>query len=116
MARQANRWSEAQAEKILDRADRAKSDRRYADARGINAPRLTWWRTRLGRPRRAPKKSAGSNRARSSKPVFVEVTAPQATPAAVVEILLTNGRQLRVSAGLDPMLVGELANALEDRC
>jgi len=34
----------------------------------------------------------------------------------ILEVLLTNGRQFRISDEVDPVVVGQLADALEGRC
>jgi len=111
MKRQGKRWTAEYAGDFLDKADRAQSDRAYADARGIAAERLGWWRRRLGRPRRRPA-SGGP----SSALGFVEVTAKRPTSATTLEVSLTNGRQFRISGPVDATEVGQLADALERGC
>ena len=107
MGKRPNRWTASYAGRILDEADRAESDRSYAARRGIKAQRLTWWRSRLERPRR--------ERTRGTEAGFVELKARPATPTTVVEVLLLNGRQLRISDQADAAAIARLADALE-RC
>jgi len=111
MKKKNKRWTAAYASKILERADRARSDNAYAEARGINGQRLSWWRKRLGRPRRAAVPGASSGQAS-----FVEVTAKRPAPAVTVEVLLANGRQVRVSEHVEPEVLARIADALEGRC
>ena len=113
MKRHGKRWTAAYAGDFLDKADRAQSDRGYAEARGVAAQRLAWWRKRLGRPR--PRRRPES-RATSSAPGFVEVTVKRPTSATTLEVSLTNGRQFRISGPVDATEVGQLADALEGRC
>lgn len=47
---------------------------------------------------------------------FVEVKAKASAPATVVEVLLVNGRQVRVSDQVDAAALARLADALEGRC
>lgn len=108
MGKPAKRWTAAYAAKMLDSADRAASDQAFARRRGLPAQRLSWWRRRLGRPRRRPPRPS------SAAAEFVEVTG-LAAPPEMVEVLLSNGRQFRVSVGVDAELIGRLADALEGR-
>lgn len=96
---------------MLDRADRAKSDNSYAESQGINGQRLSWWRKRLGRPRRA-----GVKRAKGAARKFVEVRAKPAALTITLEVLLANGRQVRVSDQVDPEVLSRIADALEKQC
>ena len=112
MGKSGNRWTAAFAGKILDEADRAKNDRVYAKAHGINEHRLWWWRRRLDRSRR---RLARAKKGRH--PVaFVEVASKQSTFGSPLEVLLRNGRQFRISDQTDAKIVGRLAAALEGPC
>ncbi len=113
MKKQEKRWTAAHAGKVLDKADRAKSDRAYADADGIAAQRLGWWRKRLGRPRPGRRPGSGGTR---SEVAFVEVMAKRAISETTLEVTLTNGRQFRISGPVDAIEIGRLADALEGRC
>ncbi len=118
MAKQQKRWTADHAGRVLDQADRAPSDQSFADRIGINAQRLSWWRGQLDRPRRGQR----LDRERTEPVAFVEVTQVanaaigRASSGMVVEVLLTNGRQLRVSEQIDAERLARLANALEGRC
>ena len=111
MSKQKKRWTAAYAGTILDRADRARSDSSYAASRGLNGQRLSWWRKRLGRPRRG-KVSATT----PAEVAFVEVATTAPWSATTVEVLLANGRQLRVSNQIAPHLLAQIAAALESTC
>jgi hypothetical protein len=108
MGKQKKRWTAAYAGRVLDKADRAKSDRAYADKRGFNAPRLAWWRMQLKRPRRGRRAAVDET--------FIEVRSKPVAPSTSVEVLLANGRHLRVSDQIDPAVVARLADALESSC
>ena len=111
MKKQGKRWTAAYAGEVLDKADRAKSDRAYADARRISAQRLAWWRQRLSRPRRRSGSAGAVQRVE-----FVEVAAKRPASTTMLEVLLTNGRQLRFTDQVEPETVGRLADALEGQC
>ncbi|KAA3628037.1 MAG: hypothetical protein DWQ08_07615 [Proteobacteria bacterium] len=108
MGKPKKRWTASYAGGVLDKADRAKSDRAYAARRGINAQRLAWWRKQLKRPR--------GGRAASCETTFIEVRSKPVASATSVDVLLTNGRHLRFSDQIDPAVAGRLADALESRC
>jgi hypothetical protein len=111
MKTQQTRWTAAYAGKLLDRADQAESDNAYAVSRGIHGQRISWWRKRLGRPRRAM-----AARAASAGVAFVEVRAKKPAPSTFIEVVLGNGRQVRVSDQVDPGVLARIADALEGRC
>jgi hypothetical protein len=107
MGKRGKRWTASYAGKVLDDADRAATDQSFARRRGIPAQRLSWWRRRLDRPR-------GRRSTRSPARVeLIEVTGQLASTPVMVEVLLSNGRQFRVSVGVDAELIGRLADALE---
>lgn len=112
MEKQKKRWTASAAGAVLDDADQAASDRVHAEANGINIGRVAWWRSRLRRPRRKSGKRIES----PPKIAFVEVKAQPVATATTVDVLLPNGRQLRVSDRIDPALVAQLADALETQC
>lgn len=113
MAKQPKRWNDRYAQQILNAADRAASDRAFAERRGLDPQRLSYWRTRLERPRR-PKAATASSA--SDAGAFVEVKPKPVAQSTVVEVLLVNGRQLRVSDQADAAAISRLADALEGRC
>lgn len=116
------RWSEVEAARVLDEADNSGlSDSAFAKEAGTSLPRMTWWRSRLQRQiarRSKPRECAGRD--------FVEVrTLPKPEPRAspelprtseprLVEVVLRNGRVLRVPGELDPERLVSLAAALEE--
>ena len=111
MAKYSTRWTAETARKALDRADRARSDHAFARASGINAQRLAWWRKRLDRPRAG---RSGAERSRAS--TFVEVVGKPSARPATLELLLRNGRQVRVSTDIEPAVLARIADALERTC
>lgn len=111
MTNATKRWTASRAGEILDAADGERSDQAYATATGVTLGRIGWWRARLARPR-----LRASKRAASAKVAFVEVKSPPPSAATTVEVLLSNGRQFRVSERIEPALVGRLADALEKSC
>ena len=74
----------------------------YCRRRGVSVCSFHAWRRRLGGPRRATK-------VRPAEFIPVEI---HPSPANI-EVLLTNGRVLRVPSGWDAEAVGRLAVALE---
>jgi transposase len=82
------------------------SVRAFCRAQGVNEPRFYWWRRKLGQV--DPK-----------TPVFVPVhvvTEETSEPATRgIEVVLTNGRCLRVGPGFDPHTLVTLVDLLEAR-
>jgi hypothetical protein len=80
------------------------SVRAFCRAEGVNEPRFYWWRRKLGQ-------------AEPKEPVFVPVhVVPE--PAAEsatrgIEVVLANGRCLRVGPGFDPHTLVTLVDLLE---
>lgn len=102
------RWDEAQARRIIGRADRSGlSDRAFAKREGFDPQRLSWWRRRFDEV----------DGATPSEP-FVEVRAKAQVAAPEVlgiEIELSNGRRVRVPASVDPSVLAKLLAAIEGR-
>ena len=103
-------WTEADAEAVLNRADGARSDREFALQHGVTRQRLAWWRKRLDRPR---SELSAEPSTPSSSEEFVEVVERPSGEAEYVEVLLRNGRQLRVPVTIEPDDLARLAAALE---
>jgi hypothetical protein len=84
------------------------SVRAFCRAEGVNEPRFYWWRRRLGQV--VPKEP---------EPVFVPVhvvAEPAGEPATRgIEVVLANGRCLRVGPGFDPHTLVTLVDLLEAR-
>jgi len=85
----------------------------YAPLEGVRPSSLKWWRWRLsGEARRAAAAAEG----RPTKAVFIDVGAPASAPEAPAqpgrcfEVVLRNGRVVRVPSGFSD---GELARVLE---
>ena len=79
------------------------SVRAFCRAEAVNEPRFYWWRRELQRRDQA-------------KPVFlpVHVLADKAeSPARGIEVVLANGRCLRVGVGFDPQTLVQVVELLE---
>ena len=82
------------------------SVRAFCRAEGVNEPQFYWWRRKLGQvePR---------------EPAFVpvQVVTEEVSAPAVrdIEVVLTNGRCLRVGPGFDPTTLVTLVDLLEAR-
>lgn len=80
------------------------SVRAFCRAEGVSEPKFYWWRRRL-------------EQADRPKPAFlpVHLVANEAEPAATraIEVVLTNGRALRVPPGFDPQTLMALVQILE---
>src|SRR5947209_5838344 len=80
------------------------SVRAFCRAEGVNEPRFYWWRRKLGQTR--PEETA-------FVPVHV-VTEPADEPVTRgIEVVLANGRCLRVGPGFDPHTLVALVDLLE---
>jgi hypothetical protein len=81
----------------------------FAERNGWNARTLTWWATQGLRARRAVIAAAAD----SVK--FVEVAPEREVPsrAGVVDVVLRNGRRLRIRGVVDPETLGALARVLD---
>jgi hypothetical protein len=84
------------------------SVRAFCRAEGVNEAQFYWWRRRLGRV--VPK---------GPEPAFVPVhvvTEPSDDLGTRgIEVVLANGRCLRVGPGFDPQTLVSLVDLLEDR-
>jgi hypothetical protein len=82
------------------------SVRAFCRAEGVNEPRFYWWRRKLGQ-------------AEPKEPAFVPVhvvTEPATEPVTRgIEVVLANGRCLRVGPGFDPHTLVALVDLLEVR-
>jgi len=81
--------------------------REFGEQRGIALSTLRWWRRVL--------RAAG---AAAPAVAFIEVPAPVSVPRppAVLEIVLTSGQMIRVSAGADSDTLRQVLAALQPRC
>ena len=95
-------WSASKAKRVLAAAERSGlSIEAFAREQGITPQRLYWWRRRL----REQRTSTSSNEATALVSVpqqvsFVELTAEAERPASI-EIVLGNGRIVRVPPTFD---------------
>ena len=96
-----NRWTAAEATRVLDRADRSGvSDYAFGKRHGIDPQRVRRWRKRLGRARRRV----------SANQSFVEL---RARAVERIEIELRNGRRVVVPATIDVRVAAQFADAIE---
>ena len=79
-----------------------------AERNGWNARTLTWWASQGLRARRAVIAAA-------DKVKFVEVAPERNVPSrtGVIDVVLRNGRRLRIRGVVDPETLGALARVLE---
>lgn len=81
---------------------------RFAAQNGYNSRRLSWWRWALARRAAPTSASAGA----TFVPVRVVAT-PEATSPAAIEIVLGNGRQVRVRGAFDADHLAQVLAAAE---
>jgi len=90
--------------RVLARWERSGlSVRAFCRAEGVSEPMFYWWRREL--PRRD-----------QAKPAFlpVHVLTEAEPPARGLEVVLANGRCLRVGVGFDPQTLVQVVALLED--
>lgn len=80
------------------------SVRAFCRAEGINEPKFYWWRRRLEQT--DPQKP-------SFLPVHVVRDDADPPPTPAIEVVLANGRSLRVPPGFDPQSLRALIEILE---
>ena len=92
----------------------------FARQRGIPASTLQWWRSVR---RRQAQSSNDGRRPRAKGPKFVEVatrsdpgTAERSKNAGVFEVVLRNGRTVRVPLDFDAAVLSRLIRTLEATC
>jgi transposase-like protein len=115
MARLRDRGKERLWRRLLRQWRRSgQTIRDFCDQHGVAEPSFyTWRRTIRARDRQA-RRGPGSdgNGSAAGPPLFVPV---RVTPAAPLEIVLGQGRLLRVAAGFDPATLRQLLAVLEER-
>jgi hypothetical protein len=98
------RWTETEAQQVLAEQVRSGlSDRAFGRKKGLDPQRLWWWRKRL--------EQSGKGEAVA----FVEVKPKAVVPTEVLEVQLSNGRVVSVSAAIEPMVLARLLDAIEGR-
>jgi transposase len=95
---------------IREQEASGKSVREFAESHGLAASTLYWWRSALGR-----RGAAGSDRLRLT-PVTVFGSRPSLDVGAGIEVVLGNGRRLRVPRDIDADALGRFVSALERGC
>ena len=92
---------------VRDQESSGRSVKEFAEARGLSAATLYWWRSALSRragssrPRLAEVRVLGSDTGRDSQPF---------------ELALPRGRYLRVPRDFDGESLSRLLRVLEERC
>jgi hypothetical protein len=84
------------------------SVRAFCRAEGVNEPRFYWWRRKLGQVE--PKQPEPA-----FVPVHVVTEPADDLGTRGIEVVLANGRCLRVGPGFDPHTLVTLVDLLEDR-
>lgn len=98
------RWTEVEAQDALLAVESSGlTIAAFAEREGLVAERLYSWRRRLSDAPTPPSTSTAQ---------FVEIAA---TPARLVEIVFPDGVVLRVAEGIEPRVLGGLADALSRR-
>jgi hypothetical protein len=93
--------------RVLDRWKRSGlTVRAFCRAEGVNEPMFYWWRRELRRRDQPQPQPA-------FLPVRVLADQPEA-PAGTIEIVLANGRTIRVPVGFDPHTLRQVVALLED--
>ena len=70
----------------------------FAAREGVRPASLRWWRWRLGSDAKKVRALTPLARAAGAVPSFVEVAPASETPSSRYEVVLTNGRVVRVPA------------------
>jgi hypothetical protein len=104
-------WTEAEARGVLEAQEASGlSLGEFARRHGLRTQRLRWWKSRLGKEREEL----------SFVPVRVAEPPVASKPAggeeARLEVVLANGRTLRVGPGFDEQALVRLVRALEAAC
>jgi len=113
------RWTADEAGGILDEIESlGVTDVAFARQHNLKCGRISWWRQRLDRPRRI----RGLNRQeRSLAPAseaagFVEVRMPPALTADTrIEVMLRNGRSVRIGVDVPVEAVAILLDTVEGK-
>jgi hypothetical protein len=88
----------------------------YARRHSLKPADFSWWKHELARRDRQVRREATRAVARPAPrtpPLFVPVALTTTADSAACEVLLRNGRRLRVGGGAESAWVAELAAALE---
>jgi transposase len=86
---------------------------------GFDGRQLTYWKWRLGQkskratPKKAARKQGKPKRARAKAAGFVPVKLPTTAAAPALEIMLSNGRTVRVPSGCDGTWLAEVLAAAD---
>jgi hypothetical protein len=100
---------------IREAARSGLSIREFCRQRRIKEPQFYWWQRRLHeRQQRQGRRGRGSTRARGDGPAsFALVSDEPGALAAGIELVLANGRRLRISQGVDEATLRTVLASLE---
>jgi transposase len=104
------RWTAGRARELLAEAKQSgESLSAFAERRGIDPQRLYSWRRKLG----AAKGAESPTTSEAFVPVRIAPD-PRATPPSGFEVVLSEGRVVRVGADFDARALRRLVEALEE--
>jgi hypothetical protein len=95
------------------------SQAEYCRQQQLSAAALGWWKGRLSRTQVGPGPASILAPREGRRGSFVELTVGGGTrvsPGEVYEIVLSEGRQLRLGSHFEPLRVRQLLALLEERC
>lgn len=84
----------------------------YGSREGISGDQLSWWKWRLGRKVMVPRGEVALGKVRFVPARVVERAAPAST-GGQVEVVLGNGRLVRIVGAVDPKLLADTIRAIE---
>ena len=84
----------------------------YGAQEGISGDQLSWWKWHLGRKAVAPRREVELDKVSFVPARVVERAAP-ARPGGQLEVVLGNGRLVRVVGAVDPKLLADMIRAIE---
>lgn len=93
------------------------SVRAYCRKAGVKEPAFYWWRRRLteDKPKIANRIMASALPARPQFVPLQVVAVPENGSASAIEVVLGNGRIVRVRSGVDRRLLAEVLSVVEER-
>ena len=111
------RWTAEKAGHILDEIEsQGVTDSAFARQHSLNYGRIAWWRQRLDRLQRVrgPNRQEPLLSASKEMAGFVEIKAlPEATAETRIEVMLRNGRAVRVPMGVPTDKLALLLDTIE---
>ena len=113
---QPTRREEEVARALSEAADRGEDHAAVARRLGLRVSTVRWWASQI-RCRAARRREAGEAcEGALAAPSFVEVHVQRSRPAPGFEVLIENGREVRVPLGFDAGELARLVDVLERSC